>query len=150
MAWLPKDAAAHNARLKARPKLQKLWADTANGTLRSEIEQGTAKDKAEGIAIATANKAVGKKLRTVTAAPSVAKDGLRSSVLGLSQDPSPKTQDLFRVRMGQLTPGSIDLHEHSVEAVLGTENAALSMDLATRKTYLEIYRLIGNLFSLQP
>jgi hypothetical protein len=69
--WTAKDAPTHNAALKGKAKLSKLWADTANGTLQSELEKKTSQDKAEGIAVATANKAVAQKLRTVTAkAPS--------------------------------------------------------------------------------
>ena len=61
--WTAADAVSHNAALKGNVKLAKLWADTANGTLQSEIEEKTPQTKAEGIAIATANKAVGKKLK---------------------------------------------------------------------------------------
>jgi hypothetical protein len=60
--WTAKDAPAHNAALKGKAKLSKLWADTANGTLQSELAAGKKQADAEGAAIATANKAVGKKL----------------------------------------------------------------------------------------
>ncbi|MGA2032151.1 MAG: hypothetical protein ABSG68_07850, partial [Thermoguttaceae bacterium] len=148
MPWTPKDAESHNAALKGKAKLSKLWADTANGTLQSELERKTPQSKAEGIAIATANKAVGAKLRakmgnsgrpqkpvrTVTPAPSV----VRSCATGsASADPD------LRTRAGQLTPASIDLDEHSVSAVLGTERACLSIDLKTRKTFLEVYLMSG-------
>jgi hypothetical protein len=165
MPWLPKDAAAHNAKLKGKPALQKLWANTANGVLRTEIKKGTEKSTAEGIAIATANKITSKKakakarslvaddtedaetenkeplnhrygkppkpaarkLRTVTPAPKVA-----------------RTHDaVLRVRLGEISPASIDEEHNSVEAVLGTESACLSMDLRTKKSYLEVYRMDG-------
>ena len=76
------------------------------------------------------------KNRTVTPAPSVARS-----------DPSafrlpPSAFDL-RTRGGQLSPGSIDLDDHTVEAVLGTERACLSMDLKTKKSFLEVYLMSG-------
>jgi hypothetical protein len=63
-SWTAEDAVGKNATMKRKPKLQKLCADTANGTLRSETEKGTEASQAEGIAIVTANKAVNAKLRS--------------------------------------------------------------------------------------
>ena len=148
--WTAKDAVGKNAALAGKPKLQKLWADTANGTLQSETEKGTEATKAAGIAIATANKAVGKKIkgrgephgasgkpqkpvRTVTAAPAVSR----------------ADETALRTRAGQLSPGSIDLDAHSVEAVLGTERACLSMDLKTKKSFLEVYLMSGAVLPAQ-
>ena len=54
--WTAQDAVAHNADLKGKPELQKLWADTANGTLAGYLKRKTPQAKAEGMAIATANK----------------------------------------------------------------------------------------------
>jgi hypothetical protein len=48
--WTAADAVSHNAALKGKAKLAKLWADTANGTLQSELEKKTSRTKAEGIA----------------------------------------------------------------------------------------------------
>ncbi len=74
-----------------------------------------------------------KPVRTVTPAPAV----LRTE------------ESDVRIRFGELSPGSIDLDEHSVEGVLGSESQCLSMDLKTRKTYLEVYLMSGAEFPAQ-
>jgi hypothetical protein len=153
--WTAADAESHNAALKGKAKLAKRWADTANGTLQSETEKGTEQTKAEGIAIATANKAVSRahmgnsgvpekpvrKKRTVTDAPGVTRTD--------PTDPSHPADSTMRTRAGQLSPASIDLDEHSVEAVLGTERACLSTDLKTNKSFLEVYLMSGAVFARQ-
>ena len=137
MPWKPSDAAGHNAALKGKAKLAKLWADTANAVLRTQVDKGVAKDKAEGIAIATANKAVQKG------------SGARGRGLASpTPNPQPPTPSL-RIRLGQLSPASIDADQRTVEAVLGTESACLSMDLKTRKTYLEVYLMAGAVLPAQ-
>jgi hypothetical protein len=150
MPWKSQDAESHNAALKGQPELAKLWADTANGTLQSELAAGKRQSDAEGAAIATANKAVAKKLngrgephgdngnpekpvRTVTAAPAVTRGD----------------ETELRTRAGQLCPGSIDLDNHTVEAVLGTQGACFSLDLKTRKSFLEVYLMSGAVLPAQ-
>ena len=142
MPWTPQDAETHNAALKGQPKLQKLWADTANGTLAGYLKRGTPQAKAEGMAIATANKAVGAKLRgephgdqNVPAKPVRTVTPAAAVTRGDDSE--------LRTRAGQLTPGSIDLDDHTVEAVLGTERACFSMDLKTKKSFLEVYLMSG-------
>lgn len=142
MPWTAEDSAAHNSRVKGSPKLQKLWAGTANGTLAHELAKGTAQTEAEGIAIATANKAVAKKpkkvrseprgastrpqppVRTVTDAPPVARSGTRESSAG----------DL-RLRLSPLSPATLDDRTHTVRAVLATEDACLSRDLHPARAF---------------
>jgi hypothetical protein len=57
MPWTPKDALSHNSACKS-DKAQDLWAKVANETLERELKKDTNRKKAEGIAIASANKAV--------------------------------------------------------------------------------------------
>ena len=82
-------------------------------------------------------------VRTVTAAPNVER-----GACGVGREsphesrPTPHETDL-RTRQGQLSPGSIDLDDHTVEAVLGTERVCLSTDLKTKKSFLEVYLMSG-------
>lgn len=56
MPWKPADCKSHNS--SCTGKCCTKWADTANGVLKSELDKGVDRSKAEGIAIATANKSV--------------------------------------------------------------------------------------------
>ena len=47
--WTAADALSHNAALKGKAKLAKLWADTANGTLQSELAAGKKQSDAEAL-----------------------------------------------------------------------------------------------------
>lgn len=55
MPWTAADAKRHNSKMNT-PAKQSKWAKIANGVLKSELAKGTSQAKAEGIAIATANK----------------------------------------------------------------------------------------------
>jgi hypothetical protein len=130
--WTAADAVSHNAALKGKAKMAKLWADTANGTLQSELEKKTPQDKAEGIAIATANKAVSAKLRTVTVkAPVIRDDNSRSS----GED--------IRVRTAAITPASLDEERRTVRATLGTDAPCISICVRTGRPVLEVYLMDG-------
>ena len=102
------DAVSHNAALKGKAKLAKLWADTANGTLESELAAGKTQSDAEGTAIATANKGGTAKLKgRGRERPSARHRGPGSpEVRGRGSEVG---SDLRRPhRAGQLSPGSID------------------------------------------
>ena len=45
--WTAADAAGKNSAIADKPKLQKLWADTANGTLQSALAAGKKQEEAE-------------------------------------------------------------------------------------------------------
>ena len=125
--WTAADAPAHNAALKGKAKLSKLWADTANGTLQSELTKKTPQTKAEGIAIATANKAVAAKLRTVTVkAPVIRSD-----------------DSDFRVRTAAITPASLDEEHRTVRATLGADAPCISIDVRSGRPVLEVYLMDG-------
>jgi len=141
--WTAKDAAGHNAAIKGKPELEKLWADTANGTLKSELAKKTKQAKAEGIAIATANKAVNAKLRCGVPHGDSGKPEKPVRTVTPAAEVQRSDDTDLRTRAGQLSPGSIDLDDHTVEAVLGTERTCLSMDLKTRKSFLEVYLMSG-------
>ena len=78
-----------------------------------------------------------KPVRTVTPAASVERTVERSD------------DTAIRTRAGQLSPRSIDRDEQSVEGVLGSEHQCLSMDLKTRKSFLEVYLMSGAEFPAQ-
>jgi hypothetical protein len=126
MPWTPRDAKKHNKTAKT-PKLQKQWAAVANSVLAQQLAKGKKQAEAEGLAIASANAAIA---RSVEKAPPVA----RSAGEALS------------VRSAPLEPASLNEEERSVEAVLATDAAVVSIDLATGKPVLEVWRMDGGVW----
>lgn len=59
-----------------------------------------------------------------------------------------KTNDI-RVRLSPIAPSTLDESSHSVEAVLATENPCMSLDMKTRKSYLEVYLMPGGIWEKQ-
>ena len=161
MAWSPKDAKRHNKSAVGSPKLQKLWATVANAVLQRELDQGAAQSAAEGKAIAAANAAVKKKPKplksrvaddvedatTENREPLNHRYGKPPKKAARCVTPAKSVTrsagDLLRVRMGQLSPASIDEETRTVRATLGSEDPCISMDLKTGKGFLEVYRMDG-------
>ena len=59
MPWKPKDAKRHTDKAKGK-KLSRVWAQVANDSLERELDHGTPQDKAEAIAIRSANSVLGR------------------------------------------------------------------------------------------